>query len=148
MIYIITNKFTAGTHKVKLTVTSPNYKGSATTKLVISKAAGKNNLFPLKCHCHITSCFVYAYGKYTSQRQNRTSGQVQQTRNDQYHFTISQNCCYCQLHSDICHISCAHEAGVHHCRCNNHYQQNEENRVFLHQLACFTIFHFRSPPYN
>jgi len=41
MIYIITNKFTAGTHKVKLTVTSPNYKGSATTKLVISKAAAK-----------------------------------------------------------------------------------------------------------
>lgn len=41
MIYIITNKFTAGTHKVKLTVTSPNYKGSATTKLAISKAAAK-----------------------------------------------------------------------------------------------------------
>jgi hypothetical protein len=41
MIYIITNKFTAGTHKVKLTVTSPNYKGSATTKLMISKAAAK-----------------------------------------------------------------------------------------------------------
>jgi len=41
MIYIITNKFTADTHKVKLTVTSQNYKGSATTKLVISKAAAK-----------------------------------------------------------------------------------------------------------
>ena len=36
---IQTNKFSAGTHKVKIIVKSPKYTGSATTKLVIKKSA-------------------------------------------------------------------------------------------------------------
>lgn len=39
---ILTNKYSAGTHKVKITPTSSNYKGSATAKLVITKNAKKN----------------------------------------------------------------------------------------------------------
>ncbi len=39
---LITNRFSAGTHTVKITPTSGNYKGSATAKLMITKAAKKN----------------------------------------------------------------------------------------------------------
>ena len=39
---IFTNKYSVGTHKVKITPTSSNYKGSATAKLVIAKNAKKN----------------------------------------------------------------------------------------------------------
>ena len=38
---IQTNKFSAGTHKVKIIVKGPKYTGSATTKLVIKKSAKK-----------------------------------------------------------------------------------------------------------
>ena len=39
---IFTNQYSAGTHKVKITPTSKNYKGSATAKLIITKSAKKN----------------------------------------------------------------------------------------------------------
>ena len=39
---ILTNKYSVGTHKVKITPTSGNYKGSATAKIVITKVAKKN----------------------------------------------------------------------------------------------------------
>lgn len=39
---ILTNQYSVGTHKVKITPTSKNYKGSATAKIVITKIAKKN----------------------------------------------------------------------------------------------------------
>ncbi|WP_405270918.1 hypothetical protein [Methanobrevibacter sp.] len=39
---ILTNQYSVGTHKVKITPTNKNYKGSANAKLVITKSAKKN----------------------------------------------------------------------------------------------------------
>lgn len=39
---ILTNQYSVGTHKVKITPTSSNYKGSAKAKIVITKVAKKN----------------------------------------------------------------------------------------------------------
>jgi hypothetical protein len=40
-VLLKTNKFSTGTHKVTVKITSPNYKGSGTFKIVIPKTAQK-----------------------------------------------------------------------------------------------------------
>ena len=85
-----------------------------------------------KRHCHRAGRLIRTDGKHTRQGKHRTRGQVQQTGYNQYHFTIRQNGRYRQLHCNIGNISVAQEIGVHHRRYDNQYQQNKENRKFLH----------------